>query len=772
MKFFERRGLIFLIYLCLALSLYPEVVAGAMTFAKRDIQFFYFPVWHHAVDSLRAGHLPLWDPYTAFGVPFLANIQACVFYPPTLLFHLGGFTHMFNLYVLLHVTLAGFFMYLWMREWGVRGDAAFISGAAFALTGCLLSSISLTVVLASSAYFPLVMICLRRATLYRGWRWKAFTGLALALQYLAGDASIFLATVFVLAAYLMWERKFLALFQIAAVFAGVTAAQLLPAAEFILLSDRAGAGSAGPLQWSLPPGDLAGFIVPFFSELSVYVRDFASRQSFFETIYAGATVMVLALFSLTGPSRRPVRLHALLAVCGTALAFGTAIPFYGEMHHWLPIFNIVRFPARFIFISAFSVAALAGFGWDAAAGRGFDRTRPFAAAVMAICAAGLWLYTAHFDAWNDALYGRLLKSAEAGTAPVYFSKANLLNAVYSVGANVRRSLGAGALIGAVLWLVSCRALRRSLAASCCIVLVLADLRLANAVEPTVPASAFYAPTAVTRALRSDAGLFRVTPSPAFLKADWFVPKRLPAEWRDLYLLQRFQNRFFANTPLYFGLFDVFGYGFAGLKNVSVVTGRLLSVGDLSSDRLFDLLNIRYLSSPQGSLEPHFGLVVPSEQGNLFKNRTELTRAFLCENAVHEPDDGRVLDALTAPGAPVDKTVYLASRVRERAAAGPLTADERVQIVHYGPEHVRMKVTSRGRYLFFSDSYYPGWRASIDGKNVPIHRADVAFRAVWVDAGEHTVDWNYDPWSVKAGFAISALSLLAIAAAFIRTRGRA
>ena len=68
-----------------------------------------------------------------------------------------------------------------------------------------------------------------------------------------------------------------------------------------------------------------------------------------------------------------------------------------------------------------------------------------------------------------------------------------------------------------------------------------------------------------------------------------------------------------------------------------------------------------------------------------------------------------------------------------------------QVVKYAAEEVVVAVeTSEPAYLVLSDSYYPGWSATLDGEEIPIHKADVAFRAVAVPAGEHQVVFRYLP----------------------------
>jgi uncharacterized membrane protein YfhO len=68
------------------------------------------------------------------------------------------------------------------------------------------------------------------------------------------------------------------------------------------------------------------------------------------------------------------------------------------------------------------------------------------------------------------------------------------------------------------------------------------------------------------------------------------------------------------------------------------------------------------------------------------------------------------------------------------------------------------------YLVFSEVWYPGWRAWVDGQEVPILKANFAFRAVPLpQAGEHVVAMRFEPQSVWAGLSITVITLLALAA---------
>ena len=62
-------------------------------------------------------------------------------------------------------------------------------------------------------------------------------------------------------------------------------------------------------------------------------------------------------------------------------------------------------------------------------------------------------------------------------------------------------------------------------------------------------------------------------------------------------------------------------------------------------------------------------------------------------------------------------------------------------------------------LVLSDTYYPGWRAFVDGEETKIYRADYAFRAIPLNAGTHQVEFVYDPTSFKLGAGVTILGIL-------------
>jgi hypothetical protein len=126
---------------------------------------------------------------------------------------------------------------------------------------------------------------------------------------------------------------------------------------------------------------------------------------------------------------------------------------------------------------------------------------------------------------------------------------------------------------------------------------------------------------------------------------------------------------------------------------------------------------------------------------------------LMRDSAFDPRHDLVLDSATVPEG---QERQAAQRVAEAATA-------QVAVTGYAPERVEVEVdTGISGYLVLTDAWYPGWKATIDGEPVPVHRANLYFRAVEVDAGHHRVVYTFHPVSLFVGAGISLLGLASIA----------
>src|SRR5205085_9135082 len=118
----------------IAAAMFLPAILRRDVFVLRDHFDYFQPLRWFTSQELRAGRLPLWNPYNASGEPWLANPQTGVFYPPTWLFVALPFAAAYMSYLLLHVALLGVNAYVLFARSATRG-AAVVGAMALMLCG-------------------------------------------------------------------------------------------------------------------------------------------------------------------------------------------------------------------------------------------------------------------------------------------------------------------------------------------------------------------------------------------------------------------------------------------------------------------------------------------------------------------------------------------------------------------------------------------------------------------------------------------------------------
>lgn len=91
----------------------------------------------------------------------------------------------------------------------------------------------------------------------------------------------------------------------------------------------------------------------------------------------------------------------------------------------------------------------------------------------------------------------------------------------------------------------------------------------------------------------------------------------------------------------------------------------------------------------------------------------------------------------------------------------------VKMTSYQPNELKYDVQSaKGGVVVFSEIYYPGWKAFVDGREVEIGRADYILRAINIPAGKHQVVMTFDPTSLHETEMIAYIALAVLAIVFL------
>jgi hypothetical protein len=227
----------------------------------------------------------------------------------------------------------------------------------------------------------------------------------------------------------------------------------------------------------------------------------------------------------------------------------------------------------------------------------------------------------------------------------------------------------------------------------------------------------------------------------------------------------------ANITALLGLFDAGGYDGMTPRRIEQLVDPRGSVSWSASDPinvtlrpsspLFDLVGIRRVLVRPESPAPaeHFILEYEGADGRVYRNDRALPRAFVVFRVRACVDDASGLQLIHS-GAIDFREEAIIAECQAAPEAGRGGHVRTAAVRHYASDRVVIEtVTDAPGYLVLTDTWFPGWHATVDGVAQAIWRANHALRAVRVPAGLHTVEFRYSPRSVRAGLGISLAALL-------------
>lgn len=695
-----------------------------------DLVSFLWPTYSYAAQSLQSGRIPLWNPSLYSGAPFVADNQSGVFYPLNLLTFLlapGLPYQAMEWLVIVHIMLAGFNMYGFMRVLlasteSHQQSAALFSALAYMFSEVFILHIGNLNILAVAAWLPLACACVYLALTRWSLAWTLGAGLVLGVAALAGHAQLLLMIFGAVGLFGLWHvvirvednapheavrrNLFRRIGLLALVFLiafGLSALALIPALEMTQFTGRARLDYAAASEYSLPWAGLAGLFSPLVFGRSA--ADFWGPWPRVELGYVGVLPWFFAGLAPFKTRRGLMIFFVVLALLGLLVALGAHTPFHRWLYDFVPGFAQLRVPARFILLTDFALAVLGGLGLQSALVNNSVRV-------------GRWLMI-------------LLIVVPSLMVVAYRSAA--LEAQPSAGLMWGITLVVGLLLAG--WALLIFPPLRPVAPQLIVLLLAVDLLGQGAwveVERSDPTLGF-APSPALDYLRSQPGPTRIDNTAGAWSPD---------------LAARY------------GLEDI-----DGLSNPLALAGYQTYLGAVGArgSHLYDFLNAQFIIADKDQPPAADPAILPvfneDPQVDVYLNTEALPRVSLVYSAVIVPQGEAAFGALHTSDFNPATTVVIENgpTLDNPPSVGPAN----LYYLNYQPETFTViALTSAPAYLVFSEVWYPGWRAWVDGVETPIYKANLAFRAIYLEqAGEHTVVMRFEPLSWQIGLSLTMMTLL-------------
>ena len=342
---------------------------------RTDTWHIFLPYRAFATREILHGHWPAWCPQIYGGMPFLANFESAMFYPPNLIFLVLPLGMAINLSFVSHILLLGVFTFLWSRADGRRVVPATMGAVLTMFGGSVFGHLyagHLPTIL-TIAWTPLLLLAADRCLLGER-RGLVLGSFALGMQLLAGHPQYALdgaLVVFAYASLRLWisgaSWRGLGMLVLVYIFGALLAAgQIIPGLEAAREGARVSmSGYKMVVDASLPPVELLTLFAPrLFGDMVNVPYWYTSRFYFWECcMFVSVTAVVLAFLGAFRVRTPGARVALWMVVALLVAALGKATPLYRFLCP-LPGFSLLRGPSKFVFYMTLFLNRLAELGLD------------------------------------------------------------------------------------------------------------------------------------------------------------------------------------------------------------------------------------------------------------------------------------------------------------------------------------------------------------------------------------------------------------------------
>lgn len=710
---------------------------------------YFFRAWlrEHVTLGDVSAH---WNPYIFGGMPYIESFFGDIFYPVSVIMRQAGdLWHALSLNLVLHVVLAGLFMYLCARQFKLSVAASLFAAAAYMYAPYLVSLVSPwhDGKMFVTAWFPLAIMSADRIFTGRWWQGGAMLGLVIGF--------IMLTPHIQMAYYALWATGAFVLFRLiqrvrqqnvlSAIFPalggvmgvvlglGLAAMQFLPGYIYTKeFSPRADTkkGWEWSTSWSMHAEEAFSLVIPEFSGTSsentqtYYWGKNAFKDNSESTTVVAFAIAILGIFCW----RRPESWFLLgMALVTLIYALGASTPFYGLFFNFIPNVKSLRAPSMIMYLFSFSMALLAAMGIERLLSRNSEKENSLLSRLLLIIPAAYFVLALLFtvagkgmiDFWTSIFYSDISSvQLQQGMTKLDVAYANL--PAISGGAWIAFFLVAVAF--GLLWLLRKSANPSLIAGALCLLPMVDGLRFNGRFLMTRESSSYQTIDAPTQALSRITGNDRAID---------FRSNRSTAE---------------SNLP-HAGIAIPAGYHGNQLRWYDDLLGGI-GMPEIQNPHLLNLCGVKYLLLPSGQQLPadYFGpqpVTVVQRVGNadIALNPNALPRVFLADSYEVIQNRADIYPRVRSGQDDLRAKVLLEKEPGQLVQ--PLSPSDSAWFGSYDFDSITVGVNTNSPCLLVTtDNWFDAWQVTVDGKPAELLRAYGTFRAVAIPAGTKEVKYQF------------------------------
>lgn len=704
-----------------------------------------------AVEAIRSGEWPLWNPYSFSGTPLLANWQSAPFYPLNILMLLLGDVWGWTGLIICQPLLSMIFMYFYLRIIRVNVLSALSGSVIFAFSGFMVTYMLYATAGQIFLWLPAQLFLLEKYFHVKKNRYLIFASL---LFFMVATGGFFQPALYVglivflyylfrsINIHLKWR---LIVFKGVVLLLGMTTAalQLIPTAEFLNLSIRNNDHNIIEYNYGLIPiKNLITFLIPdYFGNPAT--NNFYGFMGYQETSgYFGVIAMIIVLSIIL---KKKKGWHELFFSYTLIVSFLLSIENpISKLIYQLNVPGVATgYASRWLMVTGFSAAVLTAFGLSQTNfKKNTSKTGVLIFGLLVISSISL-LYLINFGQFQVSEVSQLKVSLRNSFFPVFLVVLFII--IIGIFQDKKK----------IIFLIS--------------ILIVADsLRFAIKFTPFAPIRLTKTETPVIDYLKDNLGYFRMEKEygqPLMPSNSWIYYRLMSPSGYDPLILKdyaswyRIYNNEKSNDSYREG--EIAGGWFTRYLDLNNYQSKVVDLAGVKY-LLALKMNQQYLPDKEGELinnninNDKYEKVFEDGAVVVFENKKVLPRIIIYDQWQVESDPIKAME-IVYKGIDFTKEVVLNRGFGDNAFN--IERVERSEIISYKPNRVLIEaeINGDGGVLMLTDTNYPGWRVRVNGEDKEMVTANGIYRAVFLPSGQSEVEFYYWPESLRLGIIISGIS---------------
>lgn len=713
------------------------------TFFFEDLMTIFYHIRNLGNDAIRSGEFPLWNPYIFCGMPYAGDTQAALFYPFNLFFSFLPTARLIAYFMVIHFFIAGCNMYIYLRVLKLDYLSAIFGAIVFSYSSYIFGEIRHPILIGVSVWLPLVLalidLMFRKKSLF----YALLAGVVFGIQFLAGHIQIsyfigvsMTAYIFIRGIPLIKKQDLTVLglvcryLVILCTGAALSSVQLLPFVELIRFSPRLGSSYEVASYFSLSPKELGDLVIPNYCGS---LDNLEKGYNYWNTGgYLGFLPLIFSVLGLIFRRNGYTISFAILVVFSLLAGLGKYTPVNYLLYKFIPFYNNIHCPSRFLIFFTLAIAVLSSFGFNFLNSPVNDSERKKLIWVVMLSIFIIILFVSPLFVVTGTYYRNMFF-----TSYLPFLTTQTLFLVISF-------ISFGLIILRLKQLVTPFIFRTSIFG-----LVIFDLfTLGVNYAPLSPDSTCSEKPQLFKFLEKDKGFYRtITDFSVFNYLNFGESfKVFSATGYSSLSLKYYMEYLWYNDHPKRSLDEMEDVRAYHIKN--------------QTSQLMDILNVKYILACK-ELEPgkFFNCLVPNEGF--------LPRAWIVNNYEVMKDKLQILNRLSSKEFNPRECVILEEEPRFLNDEQPLkestsSLNPNPQIIKYSLNQVVLTANIvKDGFLVLSEVYYPGWKVYVNDKERKIYKANYVLRAVPLKKGTYKIRFVYDPFSFKCGLYITIFTIIVL-----------